>query len=323
MPDLAGLRAWIVTDGKAGDENQCLGIAECLGLDAELRRVPASGPFGWFAPWGPIDPRQGPRREGGALHGPLPALVIASGRRAVPYLRACRRMGVGFTAFLKDPRTGADAADFIWVPEHDSLRGPNVLRTVTSPHRISAPRLAAARAQPDPRLAHLKAPRVAVLLGGDSRHLRYTDEVIARLLAHLRTLVASDCALMVTGSRRTPERLREPARALAVENGGFYWDGSSENPYLALLALARAIVVTSDSVNMVSEAVATGAPVLLCEIEGTPPRHRAMYAALAREGALAPFDGRLTDLRYSPIDATPMIAQALADAYIGRRGGRD
>lgn len=323
MPGLAGLRAWIVTDGKAGDENQCLGLAECLGLDAELRRVPASGPFGWFAPWGPIDPREGPRRPGGALYGPLPDLVIASGRRAVPYLRACRRLGVGFTAFLKDPRTGAGTADFIWVPEHDSLRGPNVFRTITSPHRVSASRLDLARAAPDPRLAWLAGRCVTVLLGGDSRHLRFSEDMIARLLAALRRLAATGCSLMVTASRRTPERLREPARILAAETGGFFWDGTGENPYLAMLALAEAVVVTSDSVNMVSEAVATGAPVLLCEIEGTPPRHRAMYAALARAGALVPFDGRLTDLRYTPIDATPVIAQALADAYIARRRGRD
>ena len=98
------------------------------------------------------------------------------------------------------------------------------------------------------------------------------------------------------------------------------WDTGLD---LGLLARAEAIVVTSDSVNMVSEAVATGAPVLLCGIEGTPARHERMYAALAQAGALAPFDGRLTDLRYSPIDATPVIAQALADAYIARRRGRD
>ncbi|PJI55659.1 nucleoside-diphosphate sugar epimerase, partial [Methylobacterium radiotolerans] len=61
LPELARARAWIVTDGKAGDENQCVGIAETLGLDFEIRQVPASGPFGWMAPWGPIDPREGPR----------------------------------------------------------------------------------------------------------------------------------------------------------------------------------------------------------------------------------------------------------------------
>ncbi|GJE36324.1 mitochondrial fission ELM1 family protein [Methylobacterium persicinum] len=319
---LAGLRAWIVTDGKAGDENQCLGIAQALGLDAELRRIPASSPFGWLAPWGPIDPRQGPRRPGGALHGHLPDLVLASGRRAVPYLRACRRLGAGFSAFLKDPRTGADSADFIWVPEHDLLRGQRVFTTTTSPHLVSAARLAEARKSPDRRLSALTGKRVAVLLGGDSRHLQFTDADIERLVRDLRRLSGVGCSLMVTASRRTPDSLRYAVQGLTRDTGGFFWDGDGGNPYIAMLALADSIVATSDSVNMVSEAVATGVPVLLSEIAGTPPRHGAMYAALKRAGALTGFDGTLVDLRYSPIDATPVIARALADAYIERHRGQ-
>jgi mitochondrial fission protein ELM1 len=323
MSPLAGRRAWIVTDGKAGDENQCLGVAQSLGLVTELRRVPAKGLFTWLAPWGPIDPRQGPRKPGGALHGPLPDLVIASGRRAVPYCRACRRLGVPFTAFLKDPRTSARTADFIWVPEHDALRGPNVLTTVTSPHLVSPARLAEARIRPDPRLARLGGSRVAVLLGGDSRHLRFSETEIARLVGHLRRLATQGVSLMITASRRTPAALRDAASALAEETGGFVWDGIGENPYLALLALADAVVVTADSVNMVSEAVATGVPVMLFELPGTPRRHATMYASLGQAGALVPFDGRLTGRRYSPIDATPVIARALADAYIARYRRRD
>ncbi len=314
------LRVWILSDGKAGDENQCRGVAEALGLQAEVRRVPASGPFTWLAPWGPADPRL--RRRGGALNGALPDLAIASGRRAVPALRACRRLGVPFTAYLKDPRTGAGIADFLWVPDYDRLRGPNVLTTLTSPHCVSAPRLAAARSDPDPRLTALGGRRVTVLLGGDSRHLRFTEADGTRLVGDLRRLAAAGGRLMITASRRTPEGLRTAARSLARETDGFFWDGDGENPYLALLALAEAIVVTSDSINMVSEAVATGAPVLLFELPGTPPRHARMYAALKEAGALAAFDGRFIDLRYTPIDATPVIARALADAYIAGHPGR-
>ncbi|MDQ0446723.1 mitochondrial fission ELM1 family protein [Methylobacterium aerolatum] len=316
MRPLAGLPAWIITDGKAGDENQCLGLAEALGVAAELRRIPKAGLFATLAPWGPADPRL--RWTGGALHGPLPALAIASGRRAVPALRACRRLGVPFTAYLKDPRTGAGTADFIWVPDTDRLRGPTVVTTLTSPHRVSAERLAAARAAPDPRLAGLGSPRVAVLLGGDSRHLRFTEAEAARLIAALRRLAAAGGRLMITASRRTPEGLRDAARALVAETEGFFWDGTGENPYLALLALADSVVVTSDSVNMVSEAVATGAPVLLFDVPGTPPRHARFYAALAQAGALAAFDGCFIDLRYPPLDATPVIARALEDAYMMR-----
>lgn len=318
LPDIASARAWVVTDGKAGDETQCIGIVETLGLRAEIRRVAPRAPFAWLAPWGPVDSRHAPGRAGGALGGPLPDLLIASGRQSVPYLRALRRASSGrtFTAFLKDPRTGPASADFIWVPDYDDLRGANVLTTATPPHRVTQARLAAARATPDPRLAALPRPRVAVLVGGDSRHLRFRADDTARLLAHLRALGETGASLMITVSRRTPPALRAALASLATSRPGFFWDGSGENPYVPMLALADAVVVTADSANMVGEAVSTGVAVLVFDLPGTYVRHRRFFAGLQAAGALAPFTGRLEMLHYAPIDATPRIAQSLGDAYI-------
>lgn len=315
--DIARARAWIVTDGKAGDENQCLGIAETLGLAFETRRIAPRPPFGWMAPWGPVDPGDRPGRARGALSGPLPDILIASGRRAVPYLRAVREASGGrtFTAFLKDPRTGPQTANFVWVPDYDDLRAENVFTTLTAPHQVSAARLAAARARPDPRLAPLPWPRIAVLIGGDSRHLTYRNADMRRLVRDLTKLSEGGCSLMLTVSRRTPPALRDALQALVAAKGGFFWDGTGENPYIAMLALAEAIVVTSDSANMVGEAVSTGAPVLLFDLPKTYIRHRRLFAGLAMAGALKPFIGRLETLRYGPLDATPAIAQAMALAY--------
>lgn len=319
--DLAHVGAWIVTDGKAGDENQCVGLAETLGLDYEIRRVSPRPPFGWLAPWGPVDPRDRPGQRGGALAGPFPEIVIASGRRAVPYLRAIRRASRGrtFTAFLKDPRTGHDTANFVWVPDYDDLRGPNVMTTLTAPHQVSAARLAAARRVPDPRLADLPTPRVAVLVGGDSRHLSYRSADMKRLVGSLTKLADSGASLMLTVSRRTPGPLRAALQRLIQQKGGFYWDGTGTNPYVAMLALADAVVVTSDSANMVGEAVSTGAPVLLFDLPKTYIRHRRLFAGLAMAGALKPFIGRLEELHYAPLDATPAIADAMARSYIRHR----
>jgi mitochondrial fission protein ELM1 len=80
---------------------------------------------------------------------------------------------------------------------------------------------------------------------------------------------------MITASRRTPAPLRDALKQLAARSSGFFWDGDGENPYLALLALADAIVVTADSANMVGEAAATGAPVLVFEPSGGHPKLRA------------------------------------------------
>ncbi|MDB5591591.1 MAG: nucleoside-diphosphate sugar epimerase [Enterovirga sp.] len=306
--------AWVLTDGKAGDEAPCLGVAEALGCRIETRRVAPRAPFALLMPWGPPDPGERSDRPGSPLAPPLPDLVIASGRRAIPYVRAIRRASRGrtFTVILKDPRTGPASADLIWVPEHDRLRGRNVIVTLTAPHRLSAARLVAARAVPDPRLAGLGRPRVAVLVGGDSRHHRFTPEDVGRLRAGLDSLVQEGAALMITASRRTPPGLRLALAELAGRGGHFLWDGTGDNPYVALLALAEAVVVTADSTNMVGEAAATGAPVLVFEPSGGHPKVSSYLEGLRRHGAVRPFRGRLEAFRYEPLDTTPEIAMAVA-----------
>ncbi len=318
---LRGLSCWILTDGKAGDEQQCLGVAEALGLEPELRRVRPRAPFAWAMPWGPIDPAERPERPGSPLRPPFPDLLIASGRRAVPALRRVRAASGGrtFTVFLKDPRTGAGTADLIWVPEHDRLRGPNVLATVTPPHRVSAERLAAAREAPDPRLAGLPRPRVAVLAGGPSRHHRFTPADIARFTGQLEQLAAGGAGLMISASRRTPEVLKAALERLARIHGGFLWDGTGENPYVAFLALADAVVVTGDSFNMIGEAAASGAPILVFEPSGGHMKLRRFVDSLDNRGVVHVFEGRLAGERYAPIDATLKIADAIAGALARHR----
>ena len=190
--------AWVLTDGKAGDELQCLGVAERLGVVPEIRRVKPRKPWAWLMPRGPIDPREAPDRPDSPLKPPFPDIAIASGRRAVAYLRALKQAsnGATYTVFLKDPRTGPATADLIWVSGHDRLRGDNVLVTTTSPHRLTPERIAAARAAPPPAIAGLSAPRVAVLVGGDSRHHRLTPADLERFAGQLGELSSSGVSLM-------------------------------------------------------------------------------------------------------------------------------
>lgn len=317
LRDLTGPTSWVLTDGKAGDELQALSVTEALGLDPEIRRVRPRPPFVWAMPWGPIDPRERPGAPQSPIAPPFPDLLIASGRRAVPYLRFVKRASGGrtYTVFLKDPRTGPQAADFIWSPSYDRLRGPNVLATLTPPHRVSTRKIKEARATPDPRLAHLPHPRVAVLVGGDSRHHRFTEQDVERLRAYLTSLAATGAGLMITASRRTPPPLREALVALAREHGGFFWEGSGENPYVAMLSLADFIVATADSFNMIGEAAATGRPVLVFSPSGGHPKLDVYMEGLKAHGVVHAFEGRLEGQAYQPLNSTPQIADVIARGF--------
>lgn len=308
---------WVLTDGKAGDEVQCLGVAERLGVVPEIRRIAPGPPWSWLMPRGPIDPREAPEREGSPIRPPFPDIVIASGRRAVAYLRAVRKASRGrtFTVFLKDPRIGAGAADLIWVSEHDRLRGGNVLVTVTSPHRLAPAALAAARAAPPPALAALPSPRVAVLVGGDSRHHRFRPQDIESLAAQLDRLAGSGVALMGSRSRRTPPALDAAVAEIFRRHGGWWWDGAGANPYVPLLALADTIVATADSTNMIGEAAATGVPILVFEPHGGHGKLAKFLEALKRHGAVHHFQGKLEGERYEPVDSTGTIAAAVLEGW--------
>jgi hypothetical protein len=324
---VAGVSCWTLTDGKAGDEAQCLGVAERLGLAPEVRRVRPRAPWVWAMPWGPIDPAEVSHLSGSPIRPPFPDIVIASGRRAVAYLRRIREEASGrtLTVYLKDPGTGAQTADVIWAPAHDRLRGPNVLTTLTSPHRISPERLAAAAAAPPPWAAATSdvpagRPVAGVLLGGDSRHHRFTEADVAGLTKRLRA-IAAGARLIVTPSRRTPKALAEAVAAICRSTGGWYWDGSGENPYLPILARADHLVVTADSVNMLGEAAATGKPIHLFAPSGGHRKIDAFIAGLIDHGAVRMLGPTLESWSCQPLDATPVIAIAVADAFGALRRG--
>jgi mitochondrial fission protein ELM1 len=253
-------------------------------------------------------------------------MAIAAGRRTVAYLRHLKRASATrtFTIFLKDPYIGCDAADLIWVPQHDRLRGANVIVTPTPAHRMSAKVLAEARQNPDRRLAALSSPRLTMILGGVSQHHRYSQANETELAAIASQAAATGFSVMVTGSRRTPPSLLAKVRAALDRSIGahFVWDGSGGNPYAAMLALADAILVTGDSVNMMAEAAATGAPVHIYEPDGGHRKITAYIDHLIGLGAARRWSGQFGHWAYEPIDATPLIADEIAKRYLAWRKDR-
>jgi len=313
-----GVRVLVLGSGKAGHETNAIGVAEALGAPYELKRVDPRRPFLWMSPYGPVDPR-----DGDLLRPPWPDIVLASGRVTVPYLRAFKRRGGPrvFAVFLQDPRFARATMDLIWAPEHDRVQGPNVIKTLTSPHPFSPRRLAAARAAPDPRLAALPAPRCAIVLGGPSGAQHFTAGDLARMRDAARAIAGQGFAVMATPSRRTPPELLAAVRDGLGDAPGFVWDGTTgDNPYAAMLALADAILVTGDSANMVGEATVTGAPVHVFEPSGGDAGKLGQgIDALERLGAVRRFAGRIERFSYPPIDSSGVIAAEIARRFFRAR----
>lgn len=308
---------WILTDGKAGDLAQCRGIAAYF-PDCEIdERVVNPGwrgaiPFPFIGL--PSDEKL--VAKGSPLAPPFPDLVIASGRRTIPYLKTIKKRAPETkNVFLKDPKwLGRSAADLVWIPNHDNAKtsGNNIIRTDTSPHAFTAEVLAKARASGHQRFNGMEKPFVSIILGGNSASVKWDGHSSNAFAEHLKTLPTKS-SILITASRRTPDVLMQAVKAALADRTVWIWDETSKNPYPQMLAIADQIIVTGDSHNMVSEAVSTGAQVFVFRPKGLKTKFHRFLNAMEAQGAIKNLAVGLSAFAPKTVDATPQIAEAVRE----------
>jgi uncharacterized protein len=309
--------AWVLHDGKAGMASQALGLAEATGFDFVER------PLTIRLPWSRLPPPLWvwPQRALAAPFAPpWPDLVIACGRNAALPALLIRRASGGRTvaAQIQDPGVGRGEYDLMIVPKHDGLAGPRVVATTGAVHRVTPARLSAER-QRFPALAALARPRLAVLIGGSNRAYRLTMARLAEIADRIAQAVReTGGSALVTPSRRTGPAgaalLRERLAGLPAA----VWDGHGDNPYYAYLSFADALLVTADSVSMVSEAAATGKPVHVVDLPGGNAKFARFHAAMRAQGVTRPFAGRIEAWSYPIPDDTARAGTALRALVLAR-----
>ncbi len=316
---------WVATDGRADNDRQALALAEALGLPYRHLVLGLRAPWAWFAPRLLPGGRLAlplPERRG-ILVPPWPAVAIGCGRAAAYYTRLLRKLSDGGTYAIQilDPRIDPAHWDTVIAPRHDGLTGPNVLHPVGSLNPVDEAWLAEGR-EICPTFGDLPGPRVAVLLGGPRKGIAidaaYAAALADRLVAQQRRDGGSVLAL---ASRRTPATVIATLRERLVGVPGVVWSSEKEgiNPYPAAMGWADRIVVTPDSINMLSEACAVGCAVqtfVTAPLSGKFERfHRALHAAGLLRGLDDP-----SPQRQPPLRETRSIADTVRQRIAQRQG---
>jgi len=315
---------WVLHDGKPGMASQALGLAEATGLPFVEKRLSVRRPWAWLPPQFWLMPLAAVSTGGVRLAPPWPDLVIGCGRHSAMPALAIRRASGGrtFAAQIQDPRVGRTEFDLLFVPEHDRLRGPHIVVTRGAIHRVTAARLAGARRH-FPALAGLPRPILGVLIGGTNRSYRLSHDRLAAITEAIAAVLrAGGGSALVTPSRRTGAAgialLRDRLKGLPAE----IWDGTGDNPYYAYLAYADALLVTADSVSMVSEAAATGKPVHVVDLAsnrwGGDAKFARFHTMMREAGITRPFTGRIESWSYPPPDDTARAGALLRDQVLAR-----
>lgn len=276
---------WILSDQhKIGSHTQCYGVASAFGWDPVMHKIIPRFPWsvlppqGWFFPLKGIVPRLLP---------PWPDVIIASGRAAVaPTIHIAKKSGA-LTICILDPCVNLKHFDVVIAPEHDRISGPNVIPVFGAIHPLTLVRLSNAGQMWRPQFAHLPKPWTGILLGGDNQYHRSSFADIDPLVQALQAWHKIEGgSLLITPSRRTrPEILnyfRQKLAASEFKISHFIWSGTGENPYQGILSLADRLVVTGDSVSMMSEACFTGKPVHVLDLGIQKRKFREFMTQLVR-----------------------------------------
>jgi mitochondrial fission protein ELM1 len=306
------ITAWAVTTGETGMRTQARGLARGV---ADIV-VEKTAPKGWLQGW--LD-----RAGVDAFEPPWPDVLITCGRRSARFgVRLRRRMPPGVTAIhIQDPRARAAAFDLIIAMEHDRIApSDNVIKITTALHDLTPADLAGEARAWRERLGVYGRPLAGVMLGGSTARQAFTPAHGRRLLEGLRRLRAAGISLAIVPSRRTPPEVDRLLRdAFATDSTVFHWDLTGDNPYRAVLASADRLVVTSDSVSMISEALATSNPVEIFDF-GTAHYGR-FLARMTDRGWARRFEGQAAPPpQRQPINATDEAAAAVKAMLQARTG---
>jgi uncharacterized protein len=315
-----GTVCWVLSDGRRGMKNQCLGIAEALlahlsDLEIIVKEVHPQPPWKWFPesilgfPWPLPFLALGP--DSSSLAAPWPDLLIACGRKSVAYSAAIKRRSRGktFVVQTQDPRLSPRFFDLVVPPKHDSMSGANVFSILGSPHRVTPKKLEEGARDFDNLYSALPRPLVAALIGGNSKSHKLTLDIAQNIASDVLALTEQGYGIAMTLSRRTSPDVETLLRTNLEHPSIHIWDGSGDNPYFGMLGLADHILVTEETTNMVTEAAATGKPVHILSLAGTAPKFERFHKEMAEAGITRPFAAPLESWAYKPLQETKRVAE--------------
>ncbi len=263
---------WIITDGTIGMLNQCIAVTESLKLEHIIFRAYPTPILRLFPRLALIPTwRLTVGRTPDWIKGPHPDYIVTCGRRMAGISIGLRRISKGKskTIHIQDPGISPKNFDVLIVPSHDKIaesehNHSNLVLSTGSLTPLLKNQIVKRRSSMIDRFGPLNKKQILVMLGGNNKRYRVTNRDLEKMAIDIYEYAKEKNArLIIIPSRRTPRKARNVFERLNDSEKHFFWDGKSNNPYPDVFSIADEIIVTSDSVNMVTEACLFGLPVLI------------------------------------------------------------
>ena len=264
------LKAILLTQGMHGMISQVEGLAKALDLTYKHQTIKLK-PF-----WNFMPPKISPISENLVKNKFVcdSKIIISCGRKSViPSIALKKRLGKEiFTIHIQNPKVSFKHFDLIVSPEHDNIKGDNVITTTGAIHYLTRKEI-----KENSNYLGLEEKNkklVAFIIGGPNKYYAYTEKVIHQTFNKVKILFTPDkYKIIVIPSYRTPKEVIKKAYDTFNFNHHVVKE-VDKKAYLSALAISEHIVVTCDSTSMISEAAVTGKPVYIAMMKSIKNNYR-------------------------------------------------
>ena len=300
------LKAILLTQGMHGMVSQVEGLAKALGLSYKHQTVKLKS----F--WNLIPPKFSPISENLIKDKFVcdSKIIISCGRKSViPSIALKKRLGKEiFTIHIQNPKVSLNHFDLIISPEHDNMKGDNVISTTGAIHYLTKKEIKENSNYLG--LEKEKKKLVAFIIGGPNKYYAYSEKIIHQTFNKVKTLFTPDkYRIIVIPSYRTPVNIVKKAYDTFNFNHHVVKE-IDKRAYLSALAISDYIVVTCDSTSMISEAAITGKPVYIAMMKAVKNNYRFknFYTKLNKLGITKELENNVETWSYDNLNEVNRIA---------------
>ncbi|MDC0400949.1 mitochondrial fission ELM1 family protein [Candidatus Pelagibacter sp.] len=306
------LKGLLLTEGMHGMISQAEGLAKALNLDFIHEKIELNNFWKLFPPkLTPVQDFVFKNKINNKFD-----IVISCGRKSViPSIYLKRKLkNKIINIHIQEPKVSLDNFDFVVAPEHDGLKGSNVLSSKGAVHYLTNRELDENENYLKSRIS-TKKKIVTLILGGPTRYYDYNDQVINNLFSKIeQNFLKNNYQLILVPSMRTPQDIIEKAMSF-FDKDQIVIPNVDKKAYLSSLKISDHIVVTCDSTSMISEAAITGKPIYVAQMPAIKnnQRFKSFFNLFESLNIIKELNNSVESWTYAKLDETNKIAEQIKE----------
>ncbi|WP_415299691.1 mitochondrial fission ELM1 family protein [Candidatus Pelagibacter sp. Uisw_134_02] len=306
------LKGLLLTEGMHGMISQVEGLAKALDLDFIHEKIELNNFWKLFPPkLTPVQDFVFKNKINNEFD-----IVISCGRKSVIpsiYLKKKFKSKI-INIHIQEPKVSLDNFDFVVAPEHDGLKGSNVLTSKGAVHYLTNGELDENENYLKTRINSQKKI-VTLVLGGPTRYYDYNNQVIEGIFSKIeQNFLKNNYQAIIIPSMRTPQNIIEKAKNY-FDKDQIIIPNVDKKAYLSSLKISDHIVVTCDSTSMISEAAITGKPIYVAQMPAIKnnQRFKSFFNLFESLNIIKELNNSVENWTYTKLNETNKIAEQIRE----------